>query len=130
MSSQLRTSITEPTESESHGLDWNLALAGGEGTRLAEYVERRFGQKMPKQYCRLLGERSMLEHTLDRLNQLTPSSRTMTVIGTNHSEIAAPQVAGRSDHVFCQPASRDTGLAIYVAIAMIKRWNPNAIVTL
>jgi mannose-1-phosphate guanylyltransferase len=130
MSSQLRTSQTEPAESEAAGLDWNLALAGGEGTRLAEYVERRFGQKTPKQYCRLLGQRSMLEHTLDRLNRLAPPSRTMTVIGTNHSQMAATQVAGRSDHVFCQPSARDTGLAIYVAIAMIKRWNPNAIITL
>jgi mannose-1-phosphate guanylyltransferase len=41
-----------------------------------------------------------------------------------------PQLAGRSDHVFCQPASRDTGLALYVALAMIKRWHPNAIVTI
>jgi mannose-1-phosphate guanylyltransferase len=130
MPSQLRTSRTEPIESEAVGFDWNLALAGGEGTRLAEYVERRFGQRTPKQYCRLLGRRSMLEHTLDRLNQLAPPWRTMTVIGTNHSEIAALQLAGRSDHVFCQPSSRDTGLAIYVAIAMIKHWHPNAVITL
>src|SRR5580698_7951016 len=116
MSSQLRTSRAEPTESEAVGLDWNLALAGGEGARLAEYVERRFGQKTPKQYCRLLGQRSMLEHTLDRLNQLAPPSRTMTVIGTNHAQLAAMQTAGRCDHVLRQPASRDTGLAIYIAL--------------
>jgi mannose-1-phosphate guanylyltransferase len=110
-------------------LDWTIALAGGEGTRLAEYVERRFGRRMPKQYCCLLGNRSMLEHTLDRLNRLTPPSRTLTVIGTNHEDIARPQVAGRSDHVYRQPSSRDTGMALYIALAMIKRWTPNAIVT-
>jgi mannose-1-phosphate guanylyltransferase len=71
----------------------------------------------------------MLEHTLDRLNKLTPPSRTLTVIGTHHREIATPQLAGRSDHVFCQPSSRDTGMALYIALAMIKRWTPNAIVT-
>ena len=32
--------------------------------------------------------------------------------------------------MFRQPASRDTGLALYVALAMIKRWTPNAIVTI
>src|SRR5678815_1983736 len=72
----------------------------------------------------------MLENTLARLNQLTPASRTLTVIGTDHKPYATPQLAGVSDHVFCQPASRDTGIALYVALAMIKRWTPNAIVTI
>ncbi len=111
-------------------LDWTLALAGGEGVRLQDYVERRFGRRIPKQYCCLLGSRSMLQHTLDRTNKLTPSSRTMTIIGTHHRDIAAPQLMGLADHTFRQPASRDTGLALYVGIAMIKRWTPNAIITI
>jgi mannose-1-phosphate guanylyltransferase len=126
----LRTSATKPVESDAVHLDWTLALAGGEGVRLQDYVERRFGRRMPKQYCCLLGSRSMLQHTLDRMNKLTPASRTLTVIGTHHGEIAAPQLIDRSDHVFRQPSSRDTGLALYVAIAMIKRWTPNAIITI
>ena len=128
--SELRTSASEPTEDESPELDWTLALAGGEGVRLSEYVQRRFGRRIPKQYCCLLGKRSMLEHTLERLNQLVPPSRTLTVIGTDHGELARPQLAGRSDHVFRQPSSRDTGVALYVALAMIKRWHPNAVVTI
>lgn len=126
----LRSSLTTPVESDAAHLDWTLALAGGDGVRLADYVERRFGRRIPKQYCCLLGNRSMLQHTLDRMNKLTPPSRTLTVIGTYHGEIAVPQLMGRCDHVFRQPASRDTGLALYVAIAMIKRWTPNAIITI
>ncbi len=125
----LRTSRQDPTEDTSSELDWTLALAGGEGVRLTEYVERRFGRRIPKQYCCLLGKRSMLEHTLDRLNQITPPSRTLTVIGTHHGDFAYPQLHGKSGHVFRQPSSRDTGLALYVALAMIKRWHPNALVT-
>jgi len=68
-----RCSISDPTGDElAH--DWTLALAGGEGTRLQDYVVRRFGAAIPKQYCRLVGNRSMLEHTLDRMNSLTPPS--------------------------------------------------------
>lgn len=125
----LRASASAPRETDDP-VDWTLALAGGEGMRLAEYVERRFGRRVAKQYCCLLGNRSMLEHTLDRMNKLTPASRTLTVIGTHHADVAAPQLAGRSDHVFRQPSSRDTGMALYVALAMIKRWTPNAIVTI
>jgi mannose-1-phosphate guanylyltransferase len=124
-----RTSAAPPLEDDSVNIDWTLALAGGQGIRLSEYVERRFGRRIPKQYCCLLGDRSMLQHTLERLNQLTPPSRTLTVIGTDHADHAGPQLEGKSDHVFRQPASRDTGLALYVALAMIKRWTPNAIVT-
>jgi len=127
---ELRTSVNEPTDDESPSINWTLALAGGEGVRLSAYVEHRFGRRIPKQYCCLLGERSMLQHTLERLNTLTPPSRTMTVIGTDHGELAYPQLAGRSDHVFRQPGARDTGLALYVALAMIKRWHPNAVVTI
>lgn len=114
---------TEPTH-------WTLALAGGEGVRLQEYVQRRLGKRIPKQYCALLGERSMLEHTLWRFNRVTPASRTLTVIGTDHAAYAMPQVRGLSDHVFRQPASRNTGIAVYVALAMIKRWSPRAVVTI
>ena len=39
-------------------------------------------------------------------------------------------LAGRSDHVFRQPSSRDTGLALYVALSIIKRWTPNALITI
>src|SRR5262245_66472700 len=116
---EMRTSVRAPVENDAHNIEWTLALAGGDGVRLADYVERRFGQRIPKQYCRLLGRRSMLEHTLDRLNQLTPASRTLTVIGTHHADHATSQLEGRCDHVFRQPSSRDTGLALYVALAMI-----------
>ena len=115
---------------DSYQIGWTLALAGGEGTRLAKFVKQRFGRQIPKQYCCLLGNRSMLQSTLDRLNIVNPPSRTLTVIGTGHTELAMPQLQGLSDHVFCQPSSRDTGVALYVALAMIKRWTPNAVVTI
>jgi mannose-1-phosphate guanylyltransferase len=126
----LRTSAQALSEDTSAHVGWTLALAGGEGVRLSDYVERRFGRRIPKQYCCLLGSRSMLQHTLERLNKLVPASRTLTVIGTSHGDFADPQLRGLSDHVFRQPSARDTGLALYVALAMIKRYAPNAIVTI
>ena len=126
----VRTSTNQPTRDDSNHIAWTLTLAGGEGTRLADYIERRFGRRIPKQYCCLLGSNSMLQCTLERLNTLNPPSRSLTVISSGHEELAMPQLQGLSDHVFCQPSSRDTGVALYVALAMIKRWTPNAIVTI
>lgn len=124
----LRSSTSQPLEDDASNLHWTLALAGGDGQRLTAYVERRFGRRIPKQYCCLLGNRSMLQHTLERLNKIVPAARTITVIGTHHGDYAS-QLQGHSDHVFRQPSGRDTGVALYVALAMIKRWNPNAVVT-
>lgn len=129
-SGTLRNSAVPPVEDDSPTVDWTLALAGGEGVRLTDYVERRFGRRIPKQYCCLLGSRSMLEHTLERMNKITPPSRTLTVIGAHHGDFAYPQLAGKSDHVLRQPSARDTGLALYTALAMIRRWTPNAIVAI
>ena len=126
----LRTSAQDISEDPSADVGWTLALAGGDGARLSEYVERRFGQRIPKQYCALLGTRSMLQHTLERLNQLASPSRTLAVIGTHHGDFAYRQLRGLCDHVFRQPASRDTGVALYVALAIIKRYTPHAIVTI
>jgi len=128
-SDALLTSATAPVESAAQD-DWTIALAGGEGVRLSDYVTRRFGKWIPKQYCKLLGTHSMLEHTLERTNRITPSARTFTVIGTNHGAHAYPQLEGRSDHVLRQPSARDTGLALYVALAWIKRYAPSAVVTI
>jgi hypothetical protein len=44
---ELRTSLHEPTENASSAIDWTLALAGGDGVRLSEYVQRRFGRHIP-----------------------------------------------------------------------------------
>ncbi|MGN6106878.1 MAG: sugar phosphate nucleotidyltransferase [Kofleriaceae bacterium] len=129
-SGTLRNSAVPPVEDDSPTVDWTLALAGGEGVRLTDYVERRFGRRIPKQYCCLLGNRSMLVHTLERMNKITPPSRTLTVIGAHHGDFAYPQLAGKSDHVLRQPSARDTGLALYTALAMIRRWTPNAIVAI
>lgn len=126
----MRSSACVLADDEDPGLSWTLALAGGEGVRLQDYVSRRFGARIPKQYCRMIGDQTMLEHTLDRMNRVVPASRTLTVIGADHAAWAFPQLAGRSDHVFCQPAARDTGVALYVALSMIMRWHPNAIVTI
>ena len=52
-----RVSATTPGMVDAHDADWVLALAGGEGVRLQEYVRRRFGSNVPKQYCPLLGSR-------------------------------------------------------------------------
>ncbi|MBX3160431.1 MAG: hypothetical protein KF773_30985 [Deltaproteobacteria bacterium] len=64
--------------------------------------------------------------TLEACNAFAPPSRTFAVVPPFS---VAPDLRGRADHVFCQPAPRGTGLGVYVALAMIRRWQPGAFVT-
>ena len=46
---------------------WGVVLAGGEGVRLRPLVRRLLGEERPKQFVKLLGPRSLLRQTLDRV---------------------------------------------------------------
>ncbi|MFI5224764.1 MAG: hypothetical protein ACHQX3_11100 [Nitrospirales bacterium] len=51
---------------------WSIILAGGDGMRTKEFLRRWLSYEKPKQYCTLVGSRSMFQHTLDRAARLTP----------------------------------------------------------
>jgi mannose-1-phosphate guanylyltransferase len=107
---------------------WSIVLAGGEGTRLADYVERRFGERRPKQYCAFLGARTMFEHTLDRAARLTGGEHVVAVVGADHARWAAPQIVGRGATLVRQPANRDTAAGLYLPLAWVRRRDPEAVV--
>ena len=58
----------------SRGNVWSIALVGGNGVRTKEFISRWLGAEKPKQYCTLVGSRSMCQHTLDRTARLTPGA--------------------------------------------------------
>jgi hypothetical protein len=63
---RLQTGIANPS-TESF---WALVLAGGDGTRLQGVTRMIAGAPIPKQYCRILGSRLLLEATLRRIAPL------------------------------------------------------------
>ena len=62
---------------------WGIVLAAGEGTRVREFLAQVCGGRGIKQFCAVTGCRSMLQHTLDRVEQLIPRERTLIVVSTN-----------------------------------------------
>ena len=63
---------------------WALVLAGGDGTRLQSLTHLISGAPIPKQYCRILGPRSLLETTLRRIAPLVAAERTLAIISRSH----------------------------------------------
>lgn len=110
---------------------WPVILAGGEGMRLRPAVQSWLGHRKPKQYCAFIGTRSMLQHTLDRADQIANPLHRVTIVGQAHWKEALSQLRGRpAGRLVCQPCNRDTAAAIYLALSQVRARAPEATVVI
>ncbi len=108
---------------------WALVLAGGDGTRLLPLTTQLTGHPTPKQFCRITGDRSLFESTLDRIAPLVPVERTLAVVGRSHLPIASAQLAALpSANVIVQPWNRETGPGLLLPLLALAARRPDATV--
>jgi len=108
---------------------WAVVLAGGRGTRLLPLTRRLFGEPRPKQYAPLVGSRSMLQGTLDRVALGVPPERTVVVSVREQAKYLASELPGPSaPHVLLQPADRGTAAGVLLPAHWIQRRDPDATV--
>lgn len=124
----LRPIEARPFANPQNSRRWSIVLAGGEGVRLRPYVQRRFGDARPKQYCAFSGDRSMLQHTLARAERLSGQERTVTIIADAHDRWATPQLVGHAGTVVRQTINRETGPGVYLPLAYVRARDPEAVV--
>src|SRR5437016_10277561 len=106
---------------------WALVLAGGDGTRLQALTRKISGAPIPKQYCRIVGGRSLLEATLARIFPLVPRERTLVIVNRSHLELALPQLPDvPPGNVIVQPGNRDTGPGIVFGLLDLAARRPRA----
>ena len=109
------------------GAHWGLVLAGGDGTRLQDLTREIAGAPIPKQYCRLLGQQSLLEATLVRSGYFAPLQRTVVIVNRDHLDVGQDQLHPvPSENVLVQPCNRDTGPGLLFALLHLGHRNPNA----
>jgi len=106
---------------------WGIVLAGGEGRRLREFLKTEYRTDSPKQFCALLGDRSMLRRTIDRAQLVIPDERIITIITKHHVSYANKDLYTRPRNtVVIQPEGRETGPAILLPLLHILRCDPQA----
>lgn len=112
-----------------HSNIWAVVLAGGEGTRVRSFLQQVCGGSGLKQFSTVIGSRSMLRCTLDRITRLIPPERVLVVVSSQHRADAEKQLAHwpRQNIIF-QPKNRDTGPGILLPLAHITNRDPSAIV--
>ncbi len=104
---------------------WAVIPAGGSGTRLWPLSRAQ----RPKFLLPLLGNRSLLQQTADRLSPLADPTRTMVVCGPSHAASIARQLPSVPEgQLIVEPAPRGSLPAIALATALIARLDPEAIV--
>jgi mannose-1-phosphate guanylyltransferase len=102
-----------------------LVLSGGAGTRLWPLSRR----DRPKQFLQLLGERSLLQDTVDRVGEFVPSERIFVVAPPEHRALVHEQLPDMpADHLVVEPYPRGNAAAIALAMAALAAFDPDAVV--
>lgn len=100
-----------------------LILAGGSGQRFWPASRDR----APKQLLKIFDDRTMLEHTVARLDGLVP--RQNIVVLTNHLQLDGVRAALPDfppENIIAEPEKRDTAPAIALAVGWVAARDPQA----
>ncbi len=102
-----------------------VIMAGGSGTRFWPLSRRR----APKQFLPIVGRKTMIEETVDRILPLIPYRRILTVAGREHTRTIRrllPKLPEKNALV--EPLARNTAPSLILATASVYLRNPRAVV--
>src|SRR5258708_23059949 len=103
---------------------YGLILAGGRGTRFWPRSRKRSA----KQVLNVVGERTLIQATVDRLAPVIPPERLWVL--TNHHlretiQAQLPEIPGRQ--ILAEPMQRNTAPAIGLAAQILHSLDPQAV---
>jgi mannose-1-phosphate guanylyltransferase len=96
-----------------------VIMAGGKGSRFWP----RSRERMPKHLLDILGERTIIRETVDRIRPLVPAERTLIVTGRNHAAELIRQLPEIPvKNILIEPVGRNTAPCIgLAALHILKR---------
>lgn len=99
-------------------------LAGGSGTRLWPLSTTDH----PKQFLRLVGDRTMLQATVDRIAPLVASDQTYVITSGDYTPLVLEQLPDLPPgNVVAEPVGRGTAASIGLAATLIAARDPHAV---
>lgn len=104
---------------------WAVIPAGGSGTRLWPLSR----SARPKYLLQLLGNKTLLQQTFERLLRLTNPDHILIICGAAHAEAIRQQLPDLPhENIIVEPSPNGTGPALALATAMIAERDHDAIV--
>jgi mannose-1-phosphate guanylyltransferase len=93
---------------------WSLVLAGGDGRRLRPLTRRISGDERPKQFCKVLGQETLVEQTLRRAAMLVAPGHVLAAVVHAHERFYAPLLDDiPAPSVLIQPEDRGSATAVF-----------------
>ena len=110
---------------------WAVLLAGGDGMRLRSLTRHLTGDERPKQFCPVIGGRTLLEQTWRRTALAVPADRTLVVVTRKHERFYRPLLGALAvRHVVVQPENRGTAAVILYPLLCLATFSPTASVAI
>lgn len=105
-------------------MDYAVIMSGGMGTRF--WPKSRLN--MPKQFLRTVGDKTMIQNTVDRIERCIPHDNICIVTNKNYVRMIKRQLPKiRGGNIFIEPYNKETATCIgYAAIKLLKR-DPEAV---
>ncbi len=101
-----------------------VIMAGGRGERFWP----RSRMAAPKQFLNLIGDKTMLQLTVERVKDLVGISGTYIVTGSDFKDIIMEQVPYLpEENILIEPFGRDTAAAIGLAALILERKDPREV---
>src|SRR5262245_51367753 len=99
-----------------------IIMAGGSGTRFWPKSRR----DRPKQLLRLVGESTMLQQTVARVEHLVTPDRILVVTGADQAEATRAQLPDLPvGNVIAEPCPRDTAPCVALAAGLVAGKDPD-----
>ena len=106
-----------------------VILAGGEGSRLRSLTQAITGDERPKQFCPIVGDRTLLDETRGRVAlSIAPSDTYFSLTQTHERFFQDPLRNLASDQKIVQPENKGTAPAILYSLIRLQLHSPDATV--
>lgn len=103
---------------------YTVIMAGGRGERFWPLSM----DKLPKPFMPLLGSRSLIQDTVDRIQPLVPLERIFISLGPTHLEIARQQLPQLPlENFIVEPVGRDTSACLGFSALHIEKRDPEGL---
>jgi len=104
-------------------MNYAVIMAGGSGQRLWPLSR----MSKPKQIIKLFNDKSLLQHSVDRIRPLFDVERILVVTNAEYADVVRENLPELPpENILCEPVGRDTANAIGLAAALLKRKDPDA----
>ena len=110
-----------------YGHLWAIILAAGDGVRMCEYLKTQRSMDCPKQFANIIGTRSMLRHTIERVKRIVPIQRMRIVVNSQHMKYVDAEISDMErKSLTVLPCNRETAVGILLSVVQIFAQDPSA----